>query len=42
LHFAVVRNAGGTSVSVPIQFAGLAGIAARMGEIEDLEQSLMV
>ncbi len=28
LHFAVVRNAGGTNVSVPIQFAGLAGIAA--------------
>jgi len=28
LHFAVVRNAGGTNVSAPIQFAGLAGIAA--------------
>jgi murein DD-endopeptidase MepM/ murein hydrolase activator NlpD len=27
LHFAVVRNAGGAAVSVPIQFAGIAGVA---------------
>lgn len=27
LHFAVVRNEGGTPVSVPIQFAGIAGVA---------------
>jgi murein DD-endopeptidase MepM/ murein hydrolase activator NlpD len=27
LHFAVVRNAGGVNVSVPIQFAGIAGVA---------------
>jgi murein DD-endopeptidase MepM/ murein hydrolase activator NlpD len=28
LHFAVIRNSGGTDVSVPIQFAGLADVAA--------------
>lgn len=27
LHFAVLRNAGGIDVSVPVQFAGLAGVA---------------
>jgi murein DD-endopeptidase MepM/ murein hydrolase activator NlpD len=26
LHFAVIRNAGATDVSVPIQFAGIAGV----------------
>ena len=28
LHFAVIRNAGGTDISVPVQFAGLADVAA--------------
>jgi murein DD-endopeptidase MepM/ murein hydrolase activator NlpD len=28
LHFAVVRNAGAEDVSIPIQFAGIAGVAA--------------
>jgi murein DD-endopeptidase MepM/ murein hydrolase activator NlpD len=27
LHFAVIRNAGGENVSIPVQFAGLAGAA---------------
>jgi murein DD-endopeptidase MepM/ murein hydrolase activator NlpD len=25
LHFAVIRNAGGQSVSIPVQFAGIGG-----------------
>jgi murein DD-endopeptidase MepM/ murein hydrolase activator NlpD len=28
LHFAVIRNAGVEDVSIPIQFAGIAGVAA--------------
>ena len=36
LHFAVIRNAGGQSVSVPIQFAGAGGIAVTPATDMDL------